>query len=306
MRLRHDRGARAGLAAVFLALACEPADPPDSDLPLPAESIPSGCPPAPPGMTAEAVEAIETINRIRRAAGLSCVEQVPEIAHAAERHCRYYVANAGPCIAQPHREAASCTNFVAETFGDRLRAAGYTGHPRFEVMAYVGDGSRSVRLWLHSVWHRIPLLSPDIEQAGYGAAGRCDTVDFGVRRDRSPSWQDVIYPADGQTDVPRLFSGRESPEPPPPPGRGWPSGYPITLYAASLRVDEHRIEVDGSNTPLDHEFLSPDDPRAAGLLVDEFMLYTFQPLSPRTRYRVLIAGTRAGTRTRFEWTFTTR
>ncbi len=269
------------------------------------EATPSGCPAPPPGMTAAADAAIDEVNRIRRRAGLGCIEQVPAIARAAERHCQYYVANSGPCIVRPHREASDCPSFVGETFGDRLRIAGYRGHPSFEVMAYVGDGRTSVRMWLDSVWHRVPILSPEVEHAGYGAAGRCDTLDFGTPGDRSLTWRDVVYPHDGQTDVPRAFAGRESPEPPPPP-TGWPSGYPVTLYAAGLQVTQHDIRVDGSATPLPHTFIPPEHPAAAGLLIHEFMLYTHTPLAPQTRHRVHITGTREGHPHTFEWTFTTR
>jgi hypothetical protein len=297
--------ARTLWSLLLVAAACEGPDP-GLDLDISdLETIPSGCPAPPPGMTQDAVEAIEEVNRIRRSAGLGCIEQVPEIARAAERHCQYYVANTGSCIARPHREASDCASFVAETFGDRLRLAGYRGHPSFEVMAYVGHGRTSVHLWLDSVWHRIPLLSPDVQQAGYGAAGRCDTLDFGIATPGAARPRDVVYPHDGQTGVPRSFSGREAPEPPPPPA-GWPSGYPVTLYAAGLRVHEHDLRIDGTETPLPHELLTPEDPRAAGLLLDEITLYAHRPLAPRTRYRVLITGTREGTPTRFEWTFTTR
>jgi hypothetical protein len=202
---------------------------------------------------------------------------------------------------------------VAETFGERLRLAGYGGQARFEVMAYVGDGRTSVRLWLDSVWHRLPILSPEVEQAGYGASRsgplRCDTIDFGMGAGRTPAWQTVVYPYDGQVGVPRSFAGREVPEPPRPPG-GWPSGYPITLYAAGVTATDHRITVDGSDQVLDHVFVAPGDPRALGLLVDEMMLYTLRPLAPATRYRVRIDGTKASGQgsapVRFEWTFTTR
>jgi hypothetical protein len=280
----------------------------DSELRLlsPAESSPSGCPPGPPGIAEEAVEAIEAVNRIRRPAGLDCIEQVPEVVLAAERHCQYFVANGGHCVGRPHREASNCKNFTAEAFSERMHRAGYTGFPRFEVMAYVGDGQTSVQMWLDSVWHRIPILSPQVNQAGYGTAGRCDTIDFGARPGSSLVRTNVIYPRDGQIAVPLSFNGREFPEPPPPPGPGWPSGYPVTLIAAGLQVSNHHIAVAGTDQPLDHIFLAPGDPGTEALLVDEFLLYTFRPFTARTRYQVVIAGTQEGAPVRFEWTFTTR
>ena len=263
----------------------------------------SGCP-APEGVSRDTVLAMEEVNRVRRAGGLGCVAHSPEIAFAAERHCQYYTNNTGKCTAKPHREMAECKSFMAETFVDRLQMASYPGSARFEVMAYVGHGQVSVGQWLDSVWHRIPILSPDVDQAGYGQVGRCDTMDFGNTTDTSVP-KNIVYPYDGQVGVPVSFSGRESPEPPAPP-QGWPSGYPITLYANGMTVTEHSISVDGSNTTLPHTFLAPGDARAYGLLVDEFFLYTDRPLAAKTRHRVRLAGTQNGAPAVFEWTFTTR
>ena len=267
--------------------------------------VPSGCGAGPQGMDQQAVDAMETLNRLRKSAGLDCVALSREASVAAERHCQYYQANSGNCIAKPHREMQTCRAFTAETFSDRLAMTSYTGAPRFEVMAYVGHGPTSVQQWLDSVWHRIPILSPDVDEAGYGRNGRCDTMDFGFGGTTSVS-RNLVYPLDGQNSVPRSFSGRESPEPPPPPA-GWPSGYPVTLYAAGLtNITEHSITAEGSTTPLDHIWLAPGDARAYGLLVDEFMMYTYRPLPAHTRFRVRIAGTQNGEAKVFDWTFTTR
>ncbi|HEY0714504.1 MAG TPA: hypothetical protein VGF45_17600, partial [Polyangia bacterium] len=196
-------------------------------------------------------------------------------------------------------------NYTAETFSDRLAMSAYNGSPRFEVMAYVGHGPTSVQQWLDSVWHRIPILSPDVDEAGYGRAGRCDTMDFGFAG-ATPTPKNLVYPLDGQVNVPRSFSGRESPEPPPPPA-GWPSGYPVTVYAAGLTdITEHSITIAETGVELDHIWLAPGDARAYGLLVDEFMLYTYRPLPAHTRFRVRVAGTQNGERKVFDWTFTTR
>ncbi len=170
-------------------------------------------------------------------------------------------------------------------FSDRMGMMSYKGHPRFEVMAYVGHGRTAVGQWLDSVWHRIPIVSPDVDEAGYGKSGRCDTMDFGLSTGTSEP-RNLVYPFDGQTEVPRAFSGRESPEPPAPP-EGWPSGYPISLNAPGMTVREHTIVVDGGTENIPHIFIAPGDHE---LLVDEFFLYTHRPLAdedplPRARGR---------------------
>jgi uncharacterized protein YkwD len=267
----------------------------------------SGCPVDAEGMDGEAVAAIKTLNNLRKLSGLGCVALSPKASVAAERHCQYYVNNSGKCIAKPHREMEECRMYMAETFSDRLRMAAYEGAPRFEVMAYVGRGPVSVQQWLDSVWHRIPILSPDVDEAGYGRHGRCDTMDFGFGGP-TPVTKNLVFPRENQIEVPRSFSGRESPEPPPPP-QGWPSGYPVTLYAAGLTdITEHTITRvdDPAQKDIEHIWLAPGDARAYGLLIDEFMLYTHRPLDANTKYRVRISGTQNGKPQTFDWTFTTR
>jgi hypothetical protein len=253
------------------------------------------------------VRALERANARRTTAGLPCLEWSPEIASAATKHCAYYSANAGTaCVRKPHNEDATCRNFVAERFVERLRLASYTGQAAYEVMAYVADGQRAVDLWVDSIWHRIPFFHPRVRHLGYGSVGACDTMDFGYGEKPAPM-RTVLYPFDGQTNVPTKFEGRENPPPPAPP-KGWPSGYPITLYAADVNITSHVIKVDETGEELPHTFLAPSDPRSLGLLFDEFMLYTDEPLKKKTRYRVVLdgAGTKDGAPVHHEWTFTTR
>ena len=68
-------------------------------------------------------------------------------------------------------------------------------------------------------------------------------------------------------------------------------------------ITEHSITAEGSSTPLDHIWLAPGDARAYGLLVDEFMLYTYRPLPAHTKFRVRVAGTQNGEAKVFDWTF---
>jgi hypothetical protein len=281
----------------------------DADEPAPepgvvASAAASGCP-MPAGVEAEAGAAVEGVNRLRMKAGLGCIEVSAAIGTAATRHCGYYTSNSGSCVAKPHKESASCAGFTGSTFAERLHAASYDGNPTFEVMAYVGHGMPAVEQWLGSIWHRLPLLSPRVDQAGYGDAAACDTMDFGASG-RPLEMKVAHYPFADETRVPTYFDGHyESPEPPPPPD-GWPSGFPITVWASGLEVEEHALLVEATGAPVDHIWLTPRDTRAMGLLVDEQLMYAYRPLVPQTRYRVRVVGTRAGARTEVTWTFTTR
>lgn len=261
------------------------------------------CAHLPPGTDVQAIDAYDRVNMYRLAMGVPCLHYVPEIASAAKAHCEYFVGNRGGCISSPHKELNSCAGFHGERFAERMIQSGYLGHPAYEVMTYVGDGATAVDAWVNSLWHRIPMLSPSVGDAGYGSAGRCDTMDFGWGG-TAGAGAAVVYPFDTQTGVPTSFDGDlESPAPPRPP-KGWPSGYPIIAYASGLEVVNHRL-FDDHAVAVDHTFIAPGDTESFGLLSQEVVMYANWPLKKGTLYRVVIEGTRAGSPLHLEWTFTT-
>jgi uncharacterized protein YkwD len=246
----------------------------------------------------------DRVNSYRRRMRLPCMTYVPEIATAAADHCAYQVQNRGACTANPHLEVESCPGFRAVGFAERMLRAGYDGHPAYETMAYVGDGARAVDLWVDSVWHRIPILSPWVHDMGYGGARGCDTVNFGWGSGEPPDGP-VTYPFNGQIEVPTRFDGRaESPALPAPPA-GWPSGYPIIIYAEGLEVTTHEL-LDDMMVPVPHVWITPDLPEARGILRREMVMYAYAPLKEATAYVVRIDGYRAGWPIHLEWTFATR
>ena len=282
--------------------------PPSDDEPDPsaevfvAQSSPA-CLPPPDGADSKASDAYAAMNTYRSAVNLPCSTFVPEIAAAAAAHCAYYRANRGACVSNPHREVSGCQKFRAELFGDRMRLAAYSGAPAYEAMTYFGSGATAVDAWVDSVWHRIPILSPYVQDAGYGGADACDTMDFGWAPTPATS-APVVYPYDGQIKVPTSFEGEyESPDLPVPP-HGWPSGYPILLYASDLQIASHLL-FDDKAVAVPHVWLGPDDPASLGILINEFAMYANAPLRNRTTYRVVLDGQRDRQPFHLEWSFTT-
>jgi uncharacterized protein YkwD len=299
----------AGLAMTAAACGTPPADgtgttsPGDGTEDQQQLAQATGCLRPPEGTEARAVEAYDRVNSYRQAMGLGCSKFVPEIAAAATAHCAYYVANHGSCVASPHREVAGCSKFRAERFTDRMRMANYTGDAAYETMTYVGAGARAVDKWVDSVWHRIPVLSPWVSDGGYGSVESCDTMDFGWAGPPTIGTP-VTYPFAGQTKVPRQFDGRtESPTLPAPP-KGWPSGYPIIVYAAELQVTSHQL-FDADMKEVPHTWMAPEDAASMGILRNELVMYAHSPLKKSTEYRVVIEAQRKGQPVHVEWTFTT-
>jgi hypothetical protein len=229
---------------------------------------------------------------------IACSELVTEINLAAQNHCDYYAQNLNndECISNAHAEVSTCSGFTGENPGDRMSAAGYDGNGWSEVMAFNNDPEDAVRQWVNSVWHRTPLLSPWYRHMGYGGAEECDTIDLAGGPD-TPDDVTALYPYANQTDVPIDFNGaNEGPMPPEPP-TGWPSGSPIHIYVRDVEsVVSHRIDVDGTDAPLEHEWIDDGD---------QYIFYTYAPFEPSTTYRVRVSLMRGGAPLDFDWTFTT-
>ena len=267
----------------------------------------TACAGAPSGATANQIAALDRENTVRTAMGLGCATMLSTINLGATRHCDYYAANRAisMCVANSHSEVASCSMFVAANFWDRMSMAGYTGSAAFEDMAFSNNGASAVQQWIDSVWHRTPVLSPWVRDIGYGSATGCDTMDFGNGAAASNTIT-ATYPYANQTGVPTSFDGRyEGPMPPAPPG-GWPSGYPIHVYAKTATITAHVLTLTGSSTPIPHIWIGSADAAAMGLLPNANVMYANAPLTAATRYHVHIAGTYTGGPLALDWDFTTR
>lgn len=270
----------------------------------------SMCPAPPADAPPKAAEAWMVVNTLRLAAGAGCMNLVPALNASAQAHCDYMAMNRGNrmCTADPHGEVMSCAGFTGANVQAREVAAGYPRNLAYtEVLTTFGNNPvAAVPNWIDTVWHRIPLLDPWTADMGYGGAMGCDVIDLGRGMSTMPANTVVVYPYDGQTNVPPAFSGLEGPQPPPPPS-GWPSAYPVNVYAQKISVTEHVITKDGDPTPLEHLWLDSKAPEV-GSLRSYFGNTVFMygaPFEVNTKYRVKIVGTYAGGALNLEWTFTT-
>ena len=262
------------------------------------------CPMPPDGTPDTAIVALNTENTLRLAMGLGCAAIAPPLVQSAQAHCDYYTQNQGSmCEADsPHDEIENCPGFTGTGLGQRIKAAGYMlSGSASECMAFLDDPERSVMTFVNSVYHRTPILDPWMRDFGYGHSDGCDTIDFGTGT-KSDKTVTAVYPYPGQTGIPTSFDGsREGPEPP-MPASGWPSGFPVTVYAQSFTVESHVITVDGMADPLPHQWLDDDDPTLPSYAK---FLYTDAPMMANTTYHVTITGTLSGAAKTFDWTFTT-
>jgi hypothetical protein len=274
-------------------------------------SSPGSCPAAPSGSPANAVTARQVLNQTRLAAGSGCMNLVAALDTSAQAYCSYEANNASSasCVAQAHTEVTGCTGFTGADVQTREVAAGYPQALAYtEVATTFGNNpTAAVPSWIDTVFHRIPLLDPWTVDMGYGGATGCDAIDIGRGMSPVPTKTIVVYPYDGQTNVPPSWSGLEGPEPPAPSG-GFPSSYPINIYAQGLSVTQHVLTKDGDSTPIDHLWLDQNSSQLQSGLQGYFYDTAFMygaPFAANTKYHVQIVGTYSGGTLNEEWSFTT-
>lgn len=264
-----------------------------------------------PGPGPEARLALELINRYRAAAGLPPVTYDPALGAAAQAHAEYLAANPDQWEPSAHGETPGSPGFTGLRPVDRAAANGYRGGVG-EIIHFAGPAEAAVDGWLQTLYHRLPLLSPNTVALGYGVAASADgryvnVLDYGVvplsgGRDggTAPSSPgpssataapgSVAWPHPGQTGVPTHWDGREVPDPfLLHPGVTGPVGYPITLTfpgpVRSLRLTEASLHgPDGAVSVLRFDPVSDDR------LADTVALIPAEPLRPRSRYTVRMQG----------------
>ncbi len=258
-------------------------------------------------------KAFQLLNDLRAQLGAAPVGQDLSIAKAAQNHADFYVQHKGSYTKNnlnPHAEDASFgAGFTGKNHGQRMKAAGFSGPPGAEIMAFSGGVSGAINGWLATLYHRIPLLSPRSALMGFGMAqsggARTEVMDFSPRG----AQQDdpiIVYPWPGQVMVPRSWNGGESPQPKVPPS-GYPSGPMITATMPSPAQfgDEHRL-LDPEGTEIPHMWLTPaNDPAMKTFAGTSVALYAHAPLAADTTYTVHLPLKLGAEEHTLIWRFTT-
>lgn len=259
------------------------------------------------------IEALGYVNDVRRAVGLPPVDEIAVLNAAADAHADFYALHYQKYQQtglSPHAEDASFGDgYTDADFFERMRKHGFTGWGGSEIIAFYHHPQKAVQGWVETLYHRIPIVDPESATMGYGGAGggvsAIDVIDFGTGAPTPQGLTEVLYPWEGQTDVPRSWDGYENPQPPVPPG-GYPSGTIITatFIASTPTIQVHKL-IDPSGAELAHTWLSPANDQHLAQTGNVISLYADEPLEPLTTYRVVLEGTRKGQPWQIEWSFTT-
>jgi uncharacterized protein YkwD len=106
---------------------------------------------------------VARVNAVRQAAGLSLVRLDTELSRGCQAHARYLALNENRPDGQGlavHRENAELPGATPEG----ARAA------KESVIATLLDPPSCVEGWMATLYHRIPVLAPNVERVGFGHA----------------------------------------------------------------------------------------------------------------------------------------
>ncbi|MDI3299598.1 MAG: S-layer homology domain-containing protein [Bacillota bacterium] len=285
-----------------------------------------------PSAGAAAQLALARINGYRALEGLAPLQLSDSLGRAAQAHADYFLTNVGRfqgISLAVHEENPSWPGFTGVEPWDRAAAQGYPSQAVIgEDMAFGSGLLAGVDGLMATVYHRLLLLDPYAADLGVGLAGAQGQADvlpvLDLETGRRGSWPRldpataVLYPADGQGDVPVAFTG-EIPDPLAPFGARAPAGYPITVQFPSLllsSLDLQSASLVDRSTGGDVPFwaLTPQSAAQAGQ-ADELglavALLPRAPLAAGHRYEVsvdVLLRDVSGVEHRFQrtWSFTTQ
>ncbi len=263
-------------------------------------------PAAPTIEDSDARTGLAYLNILRHSLGLSTIVLDADLCHAATLHANYLALNTGrPEIAGllGHHEDLNLPGASRE---GALAGAN-------SVIAY--DNSTApgaIDEWLATFYHRIPLLGRDLTKIGIGHNGLIHvlTIDDVPTTYRAP----VLYPFDGQPDVPAVYAFAETPEPRPAAwwGTGYSdalvmrSGYPITIaFDPHAAIADARAELRDPDGAVEIAMSSPSAPATSFPQGNVIAILPRAALAPGTTYRASVTCTVDGRPAHFAWTFTT-
>jgi uncharacterized protein YkwD len=272
----------------------------------PAAELGPIAPQAPPDVANDRKAALDAVNNLRTSHGLPAVQEDPALAAAAQAHAYFYLFNASQSQVSGTgivTEAPALPGATGATALDRARHFGYGGPRATELASHVLTPGGSVQNWIDSVFHRLPLLDRATTAVGFGEArvGSIAIAVLDTGAGPAGTGEPVVYPADGQADVPVAFSGAAAPSPL-PQGAQAPAGYPVTLEvgdAQQLHLGTSRLlGPDGKEVPS--YTLAPGGQLGA----NQWALLARQPLEPGARYTAEVTGTVDGADFTQRWSFT--
>ena len=244
---------------------------------------------------------LRLVNHYRQRAGLTPVRIDQALSAGCMEHANYMVQNQGT-------EAMAGLNAHTQRPGlPGASAAGAACAKAADLFPGVSNLGVAIDGWMAGLYHRRPMLDPQLERIGVGYARLPDgmltaALRFENATRKRGGWP-VAYPADKQADIP-LDYGAEIPNPIPKHGSG---GYPITLqfppFDKVTGVSAALSDARGNQVAF---FLSdPEHPATSFGQYGMICLIPKQSLQPQQSYSVRIDATWKGKPGTWKWSFST-
>jgi uncharacterized protein YkwD len=256
-----------------------------------------------------AKKALARVNAYRAHAGLKPVELDGLLSRGCLAHARYLIINEGHPALQGLN--AHDENLDLAGASEEGRSAGKASN------IAVGDFEPidGVDAWMATLYHRVPILEPNLKTIGFGCArgrrqGWVAVMNVSSGRGEEPRPGPLFYPAPDQTGVPLSFpNGGEEPNPIPDDKTGR-AGFPITASFPHDKPLKNAIgkltSSQGIETPC--WFSAPEkpaNPKEEARQGNTVCLIPKEPLAANATYHVRLQGQLGDKAWDKKWKFTT-
>jgi Cysteine-rich secretory protein family len=246
-------------------------------------------------------QALRLVNHYRQLAGLTPVKLDLQLSAGCMEHANYMVQNRGTDAMAGLNAHSQRPNLPGASAPGAACAKAADLFPRVSDLRVAIDG------WMAGMYHRRPMLDPQLNRIGVGYARLPDgmltaALRFENATRRNGTWP-VAYPADNQTDVP-LNYGAEFPNPIPNHGTG---GYPITLQFPPFdKVTSVSAKLaDAAGSPVEFFLSDPEHPATSFGQFGVICLIPKQSLQAHHAYTVRIDASWKGKSGTWTWSFST-
>ncbi|HET6387385.1 MAG TPA: CAP domain-containing protein [Armatimonadota bacterium] len=243
---------------------------------------------------------LDIVNAYRRIMGLHPMNISSPLCAAAAAHSRYLEINR----LSGHVESPAEKDFLGVDPWDRAAAYGYAGFGCEDVAEGEATPAAAVRSLMNAPYHRAAFMEPGTPDFGASLDGDRATFDFG----RSDTTAVVVYPTNGQRNIPTAWQDDESPDPLALHHVSGVVGYPITLFSFSSSQNDPVASAQASLTDAAGDAIPfyLNTPADDTELTNGIFLIPTHPLSPHTTYVVSVRGaTASGRDISRRWSFTT-
>jgi hypothetical protein len=243
--------------------------------------------------------ALSCANEFRMRLGLDALVPDARLSASSLAHSQYNSRHS----TTGHFQKPEAPGFVGQGPAERAAAFGFPRGVYEAVTCGTEDIPQAVQALIDAPYHRLPFLQPGSLAFG---AGYCDqrlTLTFELTAERGT----IVYPFDGQTDVPTAWGRAERPNPLRiHPGANGIVGYPITLahFAGPARLKAIRAELkDSKGESVPFYLNTPDND---SWLRNAAVILPRRPLNKGETYSVRVeAETENGDSIARAWSFTT-